>query len=139
MTQRTRKSSCVNARDTARCVASACFADQSPDGGEGGYPIQSLTGGYPIQSWMGGTLSSSGQGPTSSLDGGRGTLPHPDLGWGYPPSGGCCPPLPIWTWDGVPPPASHKCEQTENITFPHPSDAGGKNTGAVSNTRFYSK
>ena len=26
----------------------------------------------------------------------------------------------------VPPPAP-RCEQTENITFPHPSDAGGKN------------
>ena len=28
----------------------------------------------------------------------------------------------IW----VPPPPPPRCEQTENITFPHPSDAGGK-------------
>ena len=30
---------------------------------------------------------------------------------------------PIWTWPGYPPPP--RCEQTENITFSHPSDAVG--------------
>ena len=50
-------------------------------------------------------------------------------GMGYPPT---------QTWDGVPPspyldlrwgtPPPCKCEQTENITFPHPSDVGGKNS-----------
>ena len=44
-----------------------------------------------------------------------GIPPHPDLGWGTPP----CLNL---GW-GTPPP--RKCEQTKNITFPHPSDAGG--------------
>ena len=75
---------------------------------------------------------------------------------GYPPPGRVPPhqgtpprvPPPGWTWQGtppphqlphgilgnvakhygiwVPPPPPHRCEQTENITFPHPSDAGGK-------------
>ena len=31
-----------------------------------------------------------------------------------------------WRW-GKPPPPTPGFEQTENITFPHPSDAGGKN------------
>ena len=48
----------------------------------------------------------------------RWSTPHPDLGWDNPP--------PPQTWDGVPPPP-RKCEQTENITFSHPSDEGGKN------------
>ena len=55
------------------------------------------------------------------------------LGWGVPTLGY----LPVWTWwmvpalvyphldlAGVPPPP---CGQTENITFPHSSDAVGKN------------
>ena len=62
--------------------------------------------------------------------------PCPDLGWGTP-----CPDLGWFTpphpdlgrgtprldlgW-GTPPPPCGKCGQTENITFPHPSDAGGK-------------
>ena len=33
---------------------------------------------------------------------------------------------PVQTWDGVLT-NPRKCEQTENITFPHPSDAGGNN------------
>ena len=52
--------------------------------------------------------------------------PHPDLGWGY---------TPIWTWDGDSPPPSPVEEwtdkQTENNTFPHPSDASGKNAKRV--------
>ena len=55
----------------------------------------------------------------------RGGTPFPDLdggyflqkGWGYPP--------PIGGW-GTPPPQVWIDTQTENITFPHPSDAGGK-------------
>ena len=68
--------------------------------------------------------------PTQTWDG----VPH--LGWGTPPT---------QTWDGVPPPRPRmgypsplrpemgypphprKCGQTETITFPHPSDAGGNN------------
>ena len=49
---------------------------------------------------------------------------RPNLGRGYPlswPGKGVPPPhQPDW---GTPPP--NKCGQTENITFPHPSDAGG--------------
>ena len=32
---------------------------------------------------------------------------------------------------GYPPPFPRKCEQTENITFPHPSDADGKYSGTM--------
>ena len=71
---------------------------------------------------------------TPYLDLGWGT-PHLDLGWGTPPT---------WTWDGVPlgqtwdgvpplprfgmgyPPPGVDW-QTENSTFPYPSDAGGNN------------
>ena len=58
-----------------------------------------------------------GLGPPIEKDGSN--LPQPgEEGWGYPQLGP----------DGVPPPS---CEQThrqtcENITFPHPLDAGGK-------------
>ena len=110
-------------RHTAFRVASARFAD-----GGGRVP--------PIQSWTGGT---PGYSPTLILDGvphqQDGVSPYPDFGWGYlPPNQQDGVPLqldlvwgkvPIWTWDGVPP---RKCGQTETITFPHPSDAGGKNT-----------
>ena len=136
-------------RHTARRVASARYVDLSPDrgvpypaDGGGGYPSSPglgvphpVLGGTPFQVWTGGT-------------------PHPDLGWRYPPS-----PLqqdgvpPSQVWDGgtpdlsrpgmgsVPPPPiermgysppSPKCEQTENITFPLPSDAGGKKMTAKS-------
>ena len=122
-------------RHTTHRIASACYADLSPDGGGGGgihpalgkwgYPIQSWAGGYPIQSWPGGTPSSPGQGgiPIQSwiLYG----VPHisrigyplcgPEMG--YPPSRpgtGCSPlygpgmgyPAPIQTRDGIPPPPS---------------------------------
>ena len=50
------------------------------------------------------------------MGGGDGVPPYPDLAWGTPP--------PPKTWDRVPPPP-RKCEQTENITFPNTSDAGG--------------
>ena len=57
--------------------------------------------------------------PLPSPDLGQDTLPFRS-GMGYPP---------VKTWDGYsPPPPPRKCEQTENITFPHPSDAGGKYT-----------
>ena len=67
----------------------------------------------------------------------------PDPPWltpppSWPPPGPDLPQLtplkltPPGTWPPLadPPP---RCEQTENVTFPHPSDAGGKNRG--SNTR----
>ena len=118
----------------------------------GGYPIQPWMGGeVPHPVLDGGTQSNLGWWgyPIQSWTGG---YPHPDLGWGtpisrmgYPPSRpgmGYSPvqtwdgvtPLPIQTWDQVPPSRpwmgypSCKCEQTENITFPHPSDASGNNT-----------
>ena len=60
--------------------------------------------------------------------------PHPELGWGTPLShqdlgwG-----TPTQTWDGVPP--LQTWEQTETITFPHPSDAGGKNVATIGDGR----
>ena len=47
---------------------------------------------------------------------GSGTPPPAEPGSGTPPH---------WTWLGYPP--SSRCGQTENITFPHPSDAVGNN------------
>ena len=68
-----------------------------------------------------------GQGtPLARVPPGPGYPPWLDLA-GYPP--GC--PMAFWEMlqsimgYGYPPP---RCEQTENITFPHPSDADGKNT-----------
>ena len=78
-------------------------------------------------------LSGPGMGYPPSRPG-MGYLPVSRMG--YPPSGSGMGYPPVWTWDGVPPPhpdlgwgtpPPHKCGQTENITFPHPSDAGGKN------------
>ena len=120
----------------------------------GGYHIL-LMGGYPIQSWIGGgywvppvpgldgTPSILLMGGTPSSNGwGYPRLPHPDFGWGTPHQQNGVPP--IRTWDRVPPsldlgrgipsprpdlrwgtPPPHKCGQTEAITFPHPSHAGG--------------
>ena len=99
-----------------------------PDLGWGTPLIQTWPGGIPqippiqtwervpptIQTWLGGTPCHS--------DLGWGTPPHPDLGWG-PPDLGQGPPQ---TWDGVPPLEVWTDKQTENSTFPHPSDAGDK-------------
>ena len=87
----------------------------------------------------GGTLSWPARGtpPGQTWDG----VPpsYPDLRWGTPPyiDLGLSNPLPrpglgyppsTQTWDGVsPPPEMWTDKQTENSTFPHPSDAGGKN------------
>ena len=85
----------------------------------GGYPIPGLAGGYPIQTWLGGY---SGYPPVKTWDGvppsqtWDGVLPRPD--WGTPP------PPEMWT-----------DKQTENSTFPHPSDAGGKNNQGKENNR----
>ena len=65
-------------------------------------------GGYPIQTWDGVPLPIPGTG-----------YPPPRPGMGYP-----HPDLP-----------SRKCEQTENITFPHPSDAGGNNVTKLSDQK----
>ena len=89
----------------------------------GGTPAGGYPGGVapphqlyavPPISWMGyppsagwGTPQSAGQGIPHQLDG---VPPHHQL-------------------DRVPPPPIH---QTENITFPHPSDAGGKKYHVVS-------
>ena len=133
----------------------------------GDYPIQSwmwgvgatqfsLGGGYPIQSWMGAypnwgvphpvltgvPLSWSWMGTPPPISRMGYPLSRPRMG--YPPSRpgmGYTPPTPGWGtpcpdlgW-GTPP---HMCGQTENITFPHPSDAGGnkspKNRTAIQQT-----
>ena len=89
--------------------------------------------GYPIQSWSGGTPSSHGGGGVSDpvLAGGypstphhpdlAGAAPHPDLA-GVPLHHPDLARVPPYHPDlaGVP-------KQTENSTFPHPSDAGGNN------------
>ena len=107
--------------------------------------------GYPIQSWWGGDHGY----PPPSRPGQGGTPHHPDLAgvpsphhqdlagvpptiktWlGYPPT--------IQTWPGYPPhhpdlagvpPSPVKVwtdKQTENSTFPHPSDAGGNKSGML--------
>ena len=64
-----------------------------------------------------------------------GVPPCLDLGWGTPHQLDGYPPAWTWdgvtpsvqTWDGVPPPSVEEWtdKQTENSTFPHPSDAGG--------------
>ena len=84
---------------------------------EEGIPHPDLGWGTPILTWDGGT-------------------PHPDLGRKYPPIGKDG--VALHHLDEMPPPfllgkgyspqsalQMHKCEQTENITFPYPSDAGG--------------
>ena len=60
----------------------------------------------PVQTWH-------GVPPPLNSHLGWGTPPHPDLG------------------QGTPPPPPRKCEQTENITFPHPSDARGDQRGRL--------
>ena len=96
----------------------------------GGYPISGPGGGYPIPGW-GGTW-----GTPHHLDLARVPPPHlrPEMGYplpemGYPPQhpdlAGVPSPHPR-PGQGTPssdlrwgtPPPSHKCEQTENITFP---------------------
>ena len=46
--------------------------------------------------------------------------PGPETGYPPPPGPETGYPPPTWTWEPSPP----KCEQTETITFPHPSDGG---------------
>ena len=115
-----------------------------PRSGQGGPPSQVWTGGTCSQVWMVGT-------PFPSLD--RGVTPGylPSARWGCPPSLRWGPPPPIQTRkdggapvrkdggtpigkNGIPPICQmgypsppRRCEQTEIITFPHPSDAGGNN------------
>ena len=87
--------------------------------------IPILAGGGRYLPWLGVTTlarvggTQLGQGvPTLA----RGCLPWlgvPTLATGIPPWPGGYPPWLGW--------GTSRCEQTENITFPHPSDAGGKN------------
>ena len=70
--------------------------------------------------------------PTSDLRWGT-PPPRPEMGYppylrlemGYPPTSHL-------RWGNPTPP--RKCEQTENITFPHPSDAGGNKSQSSMNT-----
>ena len=119
---------------------------------DGGTPVLILDGvphisrmGYPpVKTWdrVPPPHQHDGVPPILILDGGT---PYPDLGWGTPHQQDGVPPLsrpgmgytpvinrmgyppphPDLRWGTLPPPP-RKCGQTENITFPHPSDAGGK-------------
>ena len=112
-------------RHTACRVARARFADWLGVGGRMGVPLVLTWGGGggglpPSSSWMGVPHPADpfrrGMGYPLSRPGMGYPPPHPDLGWGTPLSR---------PGTGYPPPSSRKCEQTENITFPHPSDASG--------------
>ena len=142
----TRKSSCVNARGILTAAYQVLHLLSCRGGTPaGGYPIPagglphlgyprltwpggtpSLLGiphlGYPIphQTWPGGTLTRSSWGgtwggvpPVGPDQGGTPSMP------GYPTLG-----IPRLDLARVP---TRRCGQTENITFPHPSDAVGNN------------
>ena len=83
-----------------------------------GTPFPGLDGGYPLprSGWRDTPFLGQGTPPSRP---GRGT--PPPLGrMGYPPVGGMGVPPPqlVEMWTGT---------QSENTTFPHPSDAGGNN------------
>ena len=112
-------------------------------GGERGYPIPGpgvphlRSGGVPISGPEGGVLHLRSGGyleyPPHHLD----LAGVPPLGWGTPPAkpgmgypparpGMGYPPYPDLRWGRPPPPVEVWTDtQSENITFPHPSDAGG--------------
>ena len=103
----------------------------------GGVPHPRSRGGTPSQVWgyLGYPPSSRPGWGTPTLDLRWGT-PSPYLRWGTPlpsrPGWGTPPPVlarvpPYLRPEMGYPPPPRKCEQTENITFPHPSDAGGNN------------
>ena len=135
---KTRKSSSVNARGTppaAYQVLAVLLPNPDLVGGGvprprwGGTPSQvrgvpnPKSGGYPIQNWSGGTPSQVWEG-TPSRPGTGYPLPLPRPGMGYPlylNLGWGTPYLDL-RW-GTPPPRNGG--QSENITFRHPSDAGG--------------
>ena len=100
-------------RHTARRIASGRYAGRggTPSSHGGGVPPSSHGGGYPIPGLVGGVPQ-----PVPRVT----CPPHPDLRWGTP--------SPIHRpWMGYVPthlPPPHKCEQTENVTFPHPSGGG---------------
>ena len=130
MTKSTRQSSYVNARGILATVWQVLGG-----GNYLGQGVPTLARGY--LSWPGGYLPLRGGYPTLARRGtylGGGYLPW----WGYLPWPGGYPILagglptlargyPPWLgWHTLPPP---RCEQTENITFPHPLDLGGSNSG----------
>ena len=84
---------------------------------EVGYPPSQVWRGYPRWGTPPLGYLQSGYPPARSVRPGRGVPWQGDLRWG----------TPHLDLTGVPPPPPHRCEQTENITFPHPSDAVGKN------------
>ena len=106
-------------RPTERSVSSTPYAVLSWRGTYLGWGVPTLGYPSPVLTWWGGTYL----GVSQILTWPGGTY----LGQGYLPWG-----TPIWTWLGYPPSGPGRgtpprCEQTENITFPHPSDAVGKN------------
>ena len=125
-------------RHTARRVASARYAALSNGWGRGYPSSPGGGGGTPptIQTWSWGGVPSTIQtwdGVPPTIQTWDGVPPRPGMGYS-----------PTQTWDGVPPPPrpgtgyspprpgmgypSVKVwtdKQTENSTFPHPSDTGG--------------
>ena len=98
-------------RHTDRSVSSTPYAVLSR-GGEGGYlPWGTL----PVLTWPRGYLPYGIPSPILTWPQGRYSLPLAKVG------------TPCLELAGVPPPRP-QCGQTENITFPHPSHAVGKNS-----------
>ena len=124
-------------RHTTSCVASARHVALSPDGGGGGYPLQSWTeGDTPFSLGWGVLHPVLGRGyphpdlepdldgrylrvpPVQTWDG---VPPHSDMGWGTPclDMGMGYPPPQVWT------------DTCENSTFPHTSYAGGNDVAKL--------
>ena len=97
---------------------------QVPRQDGGGYPFPGQ-GGTPSQVRM--------RGYYHPANGGYSLIQVPDQDRRYPFPGQDGAYAPVLTWEGVPLSlpgrGTPRCEltQTENITFPHPMDAGGKN------------
>ena len=138
MTQSIRKSSYVNARRIPPTVWQVLGGYLPWPGGAylgwgylpwlGGTPLGQ--GGYPT--WPGGmpTLA-GGYLPWWGIPTLARGLGVPTLARGYPTFAGGLPTLArgVPSWLGWHTPPSPRCEQTENITFPHPLDVGGNNSG----------
>ena len=78
--------------------------------------------------------------PGSGLEGGYLRWGTPiQVWWGVPELDLAGVPPPHLDLAGIPPPPSPRCEQTENITFPHPSDAVGNNVWACLRDLIFSE
>ena len=121
---RTRKSSCVNARGIPTAPYLVLYLLPKV-----GYPPPGR--GTPLARCDWGGVPEVGYPPLG--------YPRPGVtggGWGYlrwgtPPRAGPGWGTPRLDLAGVPPPPPPRCEQTENITFAHPSDAVGNDTARI--------